>query len=111
MYTNTDKAMKTPEDYVQEVKAASDAEWNRKGFTLPAPVFTLERGRKYIRVVMSYPQPNNVQVMGSRSVHCFLDYDGNIYKAASWKVPAKGIRGHIDNDRKPLLGWDFYWVR
>ena len=100
--------MKTPEDYLAEVKAASDAEWNRKGFTLPAPVFSLECGRKFIRVVMAYPQANNVQILGSRSVHCFLDNDGNIYKASSWKIPAKGIRGNINNDKKPLLGWQFY---
>jgi hypothetical protein len=103
--------MKTPEDYIAEVKAASDAEWKARGFTLPAPVFSLERGSKYIRVVMAYPQPDNIACLGSRSVHCFLDKDGNIYKAESWKKPAKGIRGNINNDRKPLLGYQFYWVR
>ncbi len=103
--------MKTAEDYIQEVKAASDADWKRKGFTLPAPVFTLERGSKYIRVVMSYPDPNNTSVMTSRSVHCFLDKEGNIYKAESWKKPAKGIRGNINNDQKPLLGYQFYYAR
>ena len=92
--------MKTPEDYIAEVKAASDAEWEARGYTLDPPVFSLMRGSKYIRVV--------VTTFGSRSVHCFLDYDGNIYKSASWKTPAKGIRGHIDNEKKPLLGYDYY---
>jgi len=100
--------MKTAEDYIQEVKAANDERWKASGYTLPAPVFLLERGSKYTRVVMAYPQPNNVQVLGSRSAYCFLDNDGNIYKAASWKTPAKGIRGNINNDKKPLLGWEFY---
>jgi hypothetical protein len=41
-------------------------------------------------------------------VHCFLDNEGNIYMAASWNKPAKGIRGNINNDKKPLLGRDYY---
>ena len=44
-------------------------------------------GRKYIRIVEEF--------YGNRSVYCFLDYDGNIYKSASWKVPAKHIRGSV----------------
>ena len=100
--------MKTAEDYVQEIKAASDAEWKNRGYTLPAPIFSLEKGKKYIRVVKEYPQPGNVAVLGSRSVYCFVDYEGNIYKAASWKTPTKGIRGNINNNKKPLLGYEFY---
>ena len=95
--------MKTAEDYLKEVKEASDAQWKARGYTLPAPEYHLEHGSKYIRlVVTSY---------GQRSVHCFLDKEGNIYKAASWKTPAKGIRGNINNDKKPLLGYDYYWRR
>lgn len=44
-------------------------------------------GRKYIKLV--------VENYGSRSVYCFLDYKGNIYKAASWAAPAKHIRGSV----------------
>lgn len=92
--------MKTPEDYLQEVKEASDADWTANKYTLPAPTFHLEVGSKYIRVVRT--------TFGSRSVHCFLDKEGNIYKASSWKIPAKGIRGNINNDKKPLRGWEYY---
>jgi hypothetical protein len=92
--------MKTVTDYIREIKEASDAEWARLKYTSPAPEYTMEAGSKYIRIVRT--------VFNSRSVHCFVDRDGNIYKAASWKIPAKGIRGNINDEKKPLLGWDYY---
>ena len=47
--------------------------------------FTFESGRKYHKVIMT--------AHGSRSVHCFIDKKtGEIYKSASWKSPAKGVR-------------------
>lgn len=49
---------------------------------------TFEKGSKYIRVVMNK--------WGNKSAHAFLDYQGNVYKAASWKTPAKnGIRFNL----------------
>jgi len=48
------------------------------------PIFTLTRGMKYTRIIRE-----------SGSVYCFIDNDGNIYKAASWKAPAKGIRSTL----------------
>jgi hypothetical protein len=50
-------------------------------------------GKKYIRVV---------QNTGQRSVHCFIDSDLNVYKAASWATPAKGIRYNLNNDMDKL---------
>jgi N-acetyl-anhydromuramyl-L-alanine amidase AmpD len=51
---------------------------------------TFKPGRKYIKIV------DNSH--GSASVYCFLDFDGNIFKAASWKAPAKHIRGSVFDD-------------
>lgn len=62
------------------------AESHARGWT---PTHELERGQKYIRVVQVS--------MGSRSAFCFLDGDGNIYKADGWKKPAKGIRGRLSD--------------
>ena len=47
--------------------------------------FYPETGRKYHKIIMS--------ANGSRSVHCFIDKKtGEVYKSASFKAPAKGVR-------------------
>jgi len=47
--------------------------------------FYPETGRKYHKIIMS--------ANGRRSVHCFIDKKtGEVYKSASWKAPAKGVR-------------------
>ena len=48
--------------------------------------YVIESGKKYHKVVM-------VDGGSSRSVHCFIDKNtGEVYKSASWKSPAKGVR-------------------
>ena len=55
----------------------------------------VKRGRNYSKIVPSYH--------GSRSVHCFVvNETGGILMAASWKAPAKHIRGNIAD---PNGGW------
>ena len=50
--------------------------------------YEIEEGKKYYKVVMT----NH----GSRSVHCFVDKNtGDVYKAASWKSPAKHVRYNL----------------
>jgi len=45
-----------------------------------------ETGKKYHKIIMDTES-------GSRSVHCFIDKNtGEVYKSASWKAPAKGVR-------------------
>jgi len=47
--------------------------------------FYIEEGRKYHKIIMD--------ANGSRSVHAFVDKKtGEVYKSASWKSPAKGVR-------------------
>ena len=47
--------------------------------------FIIESGRKYHKIIMN--------ANGSRSVHAFVDKKtGEVYKSASWKSPAKGVR-------------------
>ena len=60
--------------------------------------FTLDTGRKYHKIMMS--------ANGSRSVHAFIDKKtGEVYKPASIKAPAKGVRFNllVITDREWLL--------
>jgi len=55
------------------------------GYDAPVYKFVIESGRKYHKIIMD--------ANGSRSVHAFIDKKtGEVYKSASWKSPAKGVR-------------------
>lgn len=70
--------------------------------------FSREVLRKYIRIVAASPKNG-----GNRHVYMFLDFDGNLLKAAGWKSPAKGSRGVLTQDNMsevlektdPFGGW------
>ena len=48
--------------------------------------FIIEGGRKYHKIIF-------IDGGGHRSVHAFVDKKtGEVYKSASWKAPAKGVR-------------------
>ena len=61
--------------------------------------YQVETGKKYHKVIF-------VDGGGSRSVHAFVDKKtGEVYKSASWKAPAKGVRYDLRliADREYLL--------
>jgi len=61
--------------------------------------FIVETGRKYHKII-------HIDGGGSRSVHAFVDKKtGELYKSASFKAPAKGVRFdlRIIRDRKFVL--------
>lgn len=60
------------------------------------PQLVPEFGSKYIRLV-------NHRFGKNDGVYCFLDYEGNIYKSASYKAPAKHIRGSVFD---PDMSWN-----
>ena len=68
-------------------KFAKDLEFVRDNFGVEFAV-----GNKYVKVI-------TVSAGGSRSVHSFVDSKtGDIWKAASWKAPAKNFaRGNVFN--------------
>lgn len=70
---------------------------------LTPPRAELMIGKKNIKVVRAEYDQHGVRY--TASVHCFIDIEtGNILKAASWKVPAKGVRGNIFNDANYSVG-------
>ncbi|VVC05040.1 Uncharacterised protein [uncultured archaeon] len=66
------------------------AEANKNCADINSRTFMATIGKKYFKIV----QEQNYD--GSRSVFCFVDRKtGDIFKAASWKQPAKHPRGSI----------------
>jgi hypothetical protein len=56
--------------------------------------YVIYAGRKYFKIVM---------VNNQRSVHAFVDKKtGDLYKAATWAQPAKGIRFNLISDIERL---------
>ncbi len=56
--------------------------------------YTYEKGRKYARII------HITQPSGQRSAHAFVDLNtGDVYKSASWKSPAKGVRYNLMDDK------------
>jgi hypothetical protein len=61
--------------------------------------YVIDSGRKYHKIVF-------IDGGGQRSVHAFVDKKtGEVYKSASWKSPAKGVRYDLRliKDREYLL--------
>ena len=53
--------------------------------------FVIESGHKYHKIIMVID--NGPDRSPSRSVHAFIDKKtGEVYKSATWKSPAKGVR-------------------
>ena len=89
---NTEIMSKVTEQRIAELK-------DRKG----TYQFIIESGRKYHKIVMEVPNQNRPP---SRSVHAFVDKkSGAVYKAASFKAPAKHVRFNllVIKDREWLL--------
>ena len=60
--------------------------------------FTVDpSGRKYQRIICT---PVFQGRSTGRHVYCFVDGDGNVFKAAGWKAPAKHVRFTVDTSEK-----------
>ena len=54
---------------------------------LKTPTITVDRGNRYTKIVVNGEH--------QKRVYCFIDKNGDILKSASWRAPAKGVRGNI----------------
>lgn len=92
------------DEYISQLQQTSDNKFQteypnswEKGL---APKFEKSVGEKYIKILMIAP--------GQKSPFCFIDINGNIYKPATFATPAKGVRGNVYNEKKPLSGRELY---
>ena len=73
-------------DYAKEQLDAID------NGTFKGKKFMFSEGKKYLKVIM-HDYNNRTGKYEGGGVHCFIDKNtGEVYKAASWKAPAKGVR-------------------
>lgn len=91
------------EEASKSVIEKSQAEWPTCKLNHRKLVFT--KGRKYYKLILE-----NLDGEGQRSVYCFLDKEGNIYKADGWSKPAKGIRGNIANKPASEVQVSTFWL-
>jgi hypothetical protein len=91
--------------YIQQLQEYSDkifqtdypTQWELKQY----PTYSYQQGKRWVKVVRTGP--------GEHSVFCFVDpNNGDIYKAAGWKGPAKGKRGNVLDEKLPLTGGALY---
>ena len=75
--------------------------------------FKVYSGKKYYKIVQqefeTWEKSRNYGKYADGSVHCFVDKEtGDVYKAASWRSPAKHVRFSLQNesDIKFLLNPD-----
>lgn len=92
------------QDQLDNFAAAIINDYNNIGSGNKKVQIVFEEGKKYIRVIFSSGYCDDYI---SRSAHSFIEIDtGNIWKAASWKAPAKNKpRGHIDTLTPNVICW------
>jgi hypothetical protein len=73
------------------VQAIYDEYMEKHYPTLKKEVFKYSEGKRYIKVIRG------------GSVHLFVDKtNGDVLKAASWNIPAKGARGNLSDEHNGL---------
>jgi len=93
--------------YVSEIQTKHDQANQELNEKFGASYYTFKAdkpGKRFVKVLL--------KTVGSEmfgSVHCFVEIaTGHIYKPAGWSAPAKGIRGNLANEKRPIFCGDFY---
>ncbi len=77
--------------FIEVVQADQQKYYQTRFPSLNVPAISLEFGSKFIRVVLTDIGSNH-----SSRVFCFIEKaTGNVLKSATYKAPAKGVRGNI----------------
>ncbi len=66
--------------------------------------FRLNEGKKYWKVIQQNPNSNGGY--SDASVVAFISFKGEVFKPASWKAPAKGVRFDFRNMKERALALD-----
>ncbi len=90
-------------NYAQDLCTALTEDYNHQYPNGSDLGFRIESGRKYFKVIQT---ENRGGQRRDGSVHAFIDKkNGNVYKPASWKSPAKHVRYNLldENSRNLCL--------
>lgn len=93
---------KAMDEYLKMLTHYHDMYYHKEYPNQSPPTFTAEYGQVRVKVVRQETYSHG------RSVHCFVDFNGDILKAAGWSAPAKGKRGSIYDKNPPLDSGSFY---
>lgn len=84
-------------DQTVELCKILKANYDRKGSGVCRYDFVIAEGRKFYKIIQK-----DANFSGG-SVHAFVDkVNGDLYKAASWAAPAKGVRFNLERDLEQL---------
>lgn len=95
---------KQMDKYIKALTTYHNGYFKKEYPNVPPPSFEAQYGKVRVKVVRIDG------LNGGKSVHCFVDFNGEVLKAAGWNAPAKGSRGNIFDapSKWPLDGRDFY---
>lgn len=80
--------------FIAKIQAETNAEYTKRYTCLTPPNIVAEEGSKFWKIVKV--ETDRVGTVGGRSVHSFVEKaTGDIYRAATWRAPAKHVRGNI----------------
>lgn len=93
--------------FVDALQVRINAKYAKHYPNLTPDVVHVEAGRKYAKIVKA--SPTGMKGFSNRTVHCFIEMStGDIYKSASWKAPAKHVRGSVLTEDHGMSAVDEY---
>jgi len=86
------------DQYVAIIQEKTNKHYAERLPNLTPPMFEQQPGSKYVKIVEC-----KMEGWGGQSVHSFVNKNTlEVYKAASWRAPAKGARYDLNTDMEKL---------